>query len=374
MSTEDFMRELEHPGDAFANIGPNWFAVVMGTGILATAAALLPVDSPVLRDFAVGPWFLAVALLVVIAAATAIHWLRHPERARAHAADPAMAPFYGTVPMAILTVGAGTLLVGREVVGLDAAVLADSILWGLGTLIGLFVSVAIPTLMITRHRLDPRRTLATWLLPVVPPMVSAAGGAALISHLPSEGARRAMLVACLAMFGLSLMFSLLTIALVWFRLIFFEPTPPALVPTLWIVLGPLGQSITAANGLGNAASTALPAPFATGARVFGFLYGVPVWGFAMMWLALVVTTTLHTARTVSMPFSLTWWSFTFPVGTCVTGTSLLAAATGSDLLRWAALLLYVLLLAGWITAAVHTTRAAFRGTVFAPMPLPTPVS
>jgi tellurite resistance protein TehA-like permease len=66
-------------------------------------------------------------------------------------------------------------------------------------------------------------------------------------------------------------------------------------------------------------------------------------------------------------------AFTFPVGICVTGTSLLAAATGSDLLRWTALLLYVLLLAGWITAAVRTTRAAFRGTIFAP-PLPTPLS
>lgn len=128
-----------------------------------------------------------VFFLLVIGGATAIHWLRHPERARAHASDPAMAPFYGAVPMAILTVGSGALLVGRELIGLDAAVVADSVLWGLGTAIGLAVSVVIPTLMIVRHRLDPRRTLATWLMPVVPPLVSAASGATLIPHLPSEG-------------------------------------------------------------------------------------------------------------------------------------------------------------------------------------------
>jgi hypothetical protein len=33
----------------------------------------------------------------------------------------------------------------------------------------------------------------------------------------------------------------------------------------------------------------------------------------------------------------------------------------------------LLLLAGWITAAVRTTRAAFRESIFAP-PLPTPLS
>jgi len=36
-----------------------------------------------------------------------------------------------------------------------------------------------------------------------------------------------------------------------------------------------------------------------------------------------------------MPFALTWWSFTFPVGTCVTCTIALAARTGNPALRWA---------------------------------------
>jgi hypothetical protein len=38
-----FLSELERPGDVFRNLGPNWFTSVMGTGIVATAAALLPV-------------------------------------------------------------------------------------------------------------------------------------------------------------------------------------------------------------------------------------------------------------------------------------------------------------------------------------------
>ena len=45
-------RALDHPADVFTHLGPNWFASVMSTGIVATAAATLPVQWPGLRGFA----------------------------------------------------------------------------------------------------------------------------------------------------------------------------------------------------------------------------------------------------------------------------------------------------------------------------------
>lgn len=57
-----------------------------------------------------------------------------------------------------------------------------------------------------------------------------------------------------------------------------------------------------------------------------------------------------------MPFSLTWWSFTFPVGTCVTGTSALALNTGSDLFRYAAVLCCAGSIAAWIIVASRTVH------------------
>lgn len=53
------------------SIGPNWFAAVMGTGIVATAAELLPVELPGRHELAVVFWLLAVVLLLVLGAATA---------------------------------------------------------------------------------------------------------------------------------------------------------------------------------------------------------------------------------------------------------------------------------------------------------------
>ena len=50
----------------------------MGTGIVATAAALLPVHPSALQAFALGVRVLAAGLLLTLTLATAVHWPRQP--------------------------------------------------------------------------------------------------------------------------------------------------------------------------------------------------------------------------------------------------------------------------------------------------------
>ncbi|KZS63268.1 hypothetical protein A4G28_10625 [Mycobacterium ostraviense] len=45
--------------EVLGNIGPTWFASVMGTGIVAIAGATLPVHLPRLRAFAEAVWVIA---------------------------------------------------------------------------------------------------------------------------------------------------------------------------------------------------------------------------------------------------------------------------------------------------------------------------
>ncbi len=197
-------------------------------------------------------------------------------------------------------------------------------------------------------------------MPVVPPMVSAATGPLLLPYLPPGQGRLTLQLACTMMFGLTLVASLIVITLVWSRLVHHQVGAAAAVPTLWIVLGPLGQSITAAHVLGATARGELPEPYGSAFEAMGLVYGVPMWGFAMLWLALALAITVRTARR-GLPFSLTWWSFTFPVGTLVTGTSGLAAATGAYVLTVAAVVLYAGLLLSWSVVAVRTADGAYRG-------------
>ncbi|MFJ4845519.1 TDT family transporter [Streptomyces sp. NPDC088733] len=330
----------------------------MGTGIVANAAATLPRGFPGLRDAATVVWVGAALLLVVLAAGyVRQRALRH------HAADPALSQFFGAPPMALLIVGAGTLLLGRRIIGPRAALDADWVLWSAGTALGLVTACTVPYLMVTRHRYAPDAAFGGWLMPIVPPMVSAATGALLVPHAPAGQPRLTLLLACYAMVGLSLVAILLVLAMVYSRLVHHEAPTGAVVPTVWIGVGALGQSVTALGALATAAPSALPAPSARGAAVLALFGGLGVWGFAMLWLVLASALTVREVR-AGLPFAPTWWSFIFPLGACVTGTGALAVRTGSQVFVWSAVGFYVLLVAAWAVVAWrslhHAAGHAFR--------------
>ena len=117
-------------------------------------------------------------------------------------------------------------------------------------------------------------------------MVSAALGPLLVPHLPAGQGREALLLGCYALFGLSLLATLLMLPLVFARLVHHGPLPLALTPTLFLVLGPLGQSTTAVGKLADAAPGRRGRRLRHGLGAFAVLYGVPVMGFALLWLAL----------------------------------------------------------------------------------------
>jgi tellurite resistance protein TehA-like permease len=228
------------------------------------------------------------------------------------------------------------------------------VLWSLGTVYGLWVAGTVLYKLATRYEVSRADAVPTWLLPAVAPMVSAALGPALIARLPAGQAQQTLLFACVAMFGMSLIAVLMLLPTLWGRLAYEGPLPPALIPTLFLVLGPLGQSVTAvtqfaahgsALGLSNSAVDG-----------FALFYGVPVFGFALLWLAVAGAATVRGLRR-GMPFAMTWWAYTFPVGTCVTGAGGLYARTGADVFAVPAAALYALLVAAWAVAALRTARS-----------------
>jgi C4-dicarboxylate transporter/malic acid transport protein len=357
--------EVGHPRvPAVRHLGPNWYASVMGTAIVATAGAGLPGDVPGVRTVCTAVWALSALMLVTLLGARALHWTHHRDQARAHLLDPAMAPFYGCLAMALLAVGGGTLVVGGDWIGTRAAVAVDAVLFTAGTAVGLAAALAIPYLMVVRHRIRADQATPVWLLPVVAPMVSAAVGPLLVPHLPPGQPRATLLLGCFALFGLSLLATFVMLPVIFARLVTAGPLPLALTPTLFLVLGPLGQSTTAVGKFADFAPGVVPAPYDQGFGMLAVLYGVPVLGFALLWLGLAGALVAR-ARRRGMGFAMTWWAFTFPVGTCVTGAESLARHTGLVAFDWLAVALYALLVAAWSVAAARTARGLVSGELLA---------
>lgn len=80
-------------------------------------------------------------------------------------------------------------------------------------------------------------------------------------------------------------------------------------------------------------------------------------GFATLWFAIAALLVARQAR-LGLPFSLAWWSFTFPVGTCVTGFAALAHETGLATVAAVALASYATLVVAWAVVASRTVHGA----------------
>ncbi|MBP3088233.1 C4-dicarboxylate ABC transporter [Corynebacterium sp. sy017] len=345
----------------FAHIVPNWYASVMGTGIVANAAATLPLQFPGLHTFGFIMWLLAVLIFLAVTIATTLHWFMFHERASAHHTHPVFQHFYGALPMAILTIGAGFLIYGKEIFGITIASHISIALWSIGTILGLATAIIVPYFWFNRtasaQQAGIEGAFGGWLMSIVPPMVSAALGPALIPYLPQGQWQETLLWCCYGMFGISLMTAVPIIVLLIAKLGLHGPGPVGMVPTLFIVLGPLGQSVTAVGNMAEKSTIVVDESTAEILQIFGQIYGMAVLGFALLWTAIAVLITFHAARN-GMNFSLTWWSFTFPVGTCVTGFSVMSRHIDIAVLDFWAVVYYGLLVVAWFIVAARTFHAS----------------
>jgi len=345
---------------------PNWFAAVMGTGVIAVAAAGLPWHSPVLDALGIASWLAATVLMAAVLTGTALHWRTDRDAAAAHRRDPVTAHFYGALPMAVLTVGTSTLVAGRTVLGRSAALAVDLVCFSVGTVAGVIIAVVVPWQRLLRA--EPGRPFAGWLMPVVTPTVSASAAAVLAAELRPGAGQSALLLIGAAMLVLALVLTAPVMIVVLRGLWRSGSGPIGLVPTWWIVLGPLGQSVTAVCLLERAGSGLVGRTGASLLRGLALSYAVPVWTAALAWIGCALALTAAAVRR-GLPFGLSWWSFTFPVGTFVTGSAGLAAVEGSMIFAVSAGAGFAALLAIWSLVALRTWRGVTGGTLLRP-PVP----
>ncbi|MBJ7289084.1 TDT family transporter [Williamsia sp.] len=357
-----------HTRGRLAHVTPNWFTTVMGTGIVATSAATLPAHVAGLHTVATVVWAVASLTLLAVTVAFVAHWSLHRAQARRYLDHGVVSHFYGAPAMAVMTVGAGTLLFGADLMGTTTAVRVDAMLWTVGTVIGVVAVGFVVARLCTRADRGGAAVPAR-MMSVVAPMVSASTGALLVPHIADADLRLAFLMLCYLLFGVSFVFGTATAFVVYRRLLRVGLPARDAVPTVWIPLGMIGQSITAAITLGTVsrgefagARSVASGPVAADLHTAGVAYGVVVGTLGIVAFAVSATVTARAAHS-GLPFSLTWWSFTFPIGTCVTGATALGTATGVGAIHTTAVVLYVLLFSAWLVVAARTVAGIRSGAL-----------
>lgn len=359
------LTHLPTASDAIRLFTPNWFAVNMGTGIVALVLGQF--DSlPLLHGAGFGLWAGNAVIFALFALLFAARWLWYFEGARRMLHHPVMSMSVGCIPMALATVANGFLVFGIDAFGPVAIGIAQ-VLWGLEIALAVGCGLGIPLLMMTQHDHRAEDMTAVWLLPIVAAEVTAITGALLLPHLPVDE-QPAVMLACFLLWSFSVPLALGLVAMLFIRMILHKLPQASMAASCWLALGPIATGALGMLLLSQAAPAALIgtnlAPFADVMAGACLLLSILLWGYGVWWMGLA---TLITARyfTDHVPFNLGWWAYVFPLGVQALTTFRLARLWDSFALGALGIALITALVLIWTIVASRTMAGAWRGTLFA---------
>jgi tellurite resistance protein TehA-like permease len=332
-----------------ADLPPGVFAVVMATGIVATAAQLMGIGPLAWILLAVN--IVTYTLLVVL---SIMRILTAPERVRADFRSHASAPGF-------FTAVAGTCVLGTQLVVLADWPGAATALWVVGIVLwvgliyGFFFTM---TTLPEKPRLEEGLN-GSWMLVVVATQSVSVLGSLLAPSFTD--ARELALSGALALFLLGCMFYLLLFSLILLRFLFFAFDPAKLTPPYWINMGAVAITTLAGSLLILRADVWT---FIT--DILPFLRGFTLlfWATATWWipLLLLLGAWRHVGRRVPLRYDLQYWSMVFPLGMYAVATFRLGEALGWTFLAPLPMVFGYLAIGAWSVTALGLTRRLLLGT------------
>ncbi|HEX5802810.1 MAG TPA: tellurite-resistance/dicarboxylate transporter [Azospira sp.] len=339
--------------DISRHFAPGWFAAVMGTGVLALTTHSLSGRWPWLAPLALGLHWFNVLLFCVLSVPWLNRWLRFREAALATLRHPVQASFYPTFAIAMLVIAAQWLAIDGRLG------LALAFWWG-GTALVFLFSFAVLFHMFRGEHVGMEHVTPAKFIPAVGLVVIPVAGGPLL-ELQGGALRELGLLVNVLGLGAGTMMYVGLLGLTLQRKILAKPAVGMLTPTAWIHLAPLGViPVSLLNVLDQL-------PFAVPHEPFLFL-SLLLWGFGVWWLVMATLLTLAARRAGQMPFALSWWGFTFPLGAFVAASLRLSPLTGIAGVDAVGVACWGLLFGLWSLTLLRTLRGVASGAIFQPHP------
>lgn len=339
--------------DLARSFAPGWFAAVMGTGVLAMSTHGLAKSWPWLAQPAEMLHWFNTLLFILLSLPWLTRWVRFREAALQTLRHPVQANFYPTFSIALLVLATQWLMFTpcRE---------PALVFWWLGVGLHFVFSFAVLYFMFRGEHVAVDHVTPANFIPAVGLVVMPLAGAPLLAE-ETGALREWMLTINLIGLGAGSMMYLGLLGLTLHRKYLHKPAQGILTPTVWIHLAPIGVIPVSLMNL----MEQLPYP---ALREFALVVMMVFWGFGVWWLVMASLLTLSAKAAGQLPFALSWWGFTFPLGAFV-GESLRLY----KLLGWAPIwdigvLAWLLLLALWGLTLLRTLRGVMSGAIFQPHP------
>ncbi len=316
-------------GARLSHFPVTFFATVMGLAGLALAwlrsASVLGTPPGVGRVL----FWVALAVYGLVLGAYLVKLVRHRAAVRKELNHPARLAFVPTSTIALLLLATA---------GQDIAPGIASVLWWIGTVGQLTLTLYVLSAWIGRPTFGMHHVTPAWFIPVVGMIV-----------VPLAGVTFGPIELSWFFFSVGLIFWAALLPMVLSRLfIHDQPVPGQLLPTLAILIAPPAVALLSYLRLtGGGLDTAARILFYTAAF------------FALMFVT-------QFGRLYRLPFFLSWWAYAFPFAGLSVATTVMAREIGGGFLTVAAWVLLVVVSALVAVLAVRTVIAIARGRICIP--------
>ncbi|HBZ43334.1 MAG TPA: C4-dicarboxylate ABC transporter [Maritimibacter sp.] len=304
-----------------------FFAVVMGLlgGTLALHSARTVVAWA--EALASAMFWVSVSVLAVVAAIYFAKILRYPQAVIEEWNHPVKLAFFPTITISLLLLATAMQS--------NYAFVAEWV-WTIATVGQGVLTIAVVTGWLSHRSFEVGHLTPAWFIPAVGNVI-----------VPVAGARMGYIETSWLFFSVGLMFWGVLLTLVMNRLIFHDPIPARLFPTMVILIAPPSVAFVAYVGMNGVVDG-----FARALISIAYLFG-----------ALVVAQVPRLAR---MPFALSWWALSFPLAALSIASLLFARIEGSMMHQTIGMVVLALLAVVVLGLTFRTLRAIVAGEICRP--------
>jgi len=267
-----------------------FFAIVMGLMGLVLALHSAQERLPWADALAQGVFYLGVAVFGIIAVFYLAKLLRHPSEVKAEWNHPVRLAFFPAVSVSMLLTATASH---------GAYPNLALVLWGLGAIGQGILTIAVVSGWISHRSFEVGHLTPAWFIPAVGNVI-----------VPVVGVRLGFPEISWLFFSGGIMFWIVLLTLVMNRLVFHDPIPARLFPTLVILIAPPAVAFVAYYQLVGTID-AFAHMLLNAAYVFALLVLVQV------------------PKLLRLPFALSWWALSFPMAALTIASFVYGRVAGS---------------------------------------------
>ncbi len=328
---------------------PSWFSAVMGTGILAIGSHYYRSYVPFLGTLSYIFYYIALSLLLFLIVPWTLRWLFFFEDAYNDLEHPILSSFYPTLPVGILILSIGAVIIIKNYI-------LGEILWLIGAPLTVFFVIITFFIVFKGRQMTLDHISPAWFIPLTGLLSIAIPGSLLMEYIPSYMENYVLFMNYFG-WGSGFFLYLALFAICMYRFMLRPPLPGILSPTIWINLGPVGTGIT------GIVTLVTYSEFITVKEPF-YIFSLLFWSFGIWWVIMALGMTIYYFRKIKVPYGVSWWGYTFPLGAYVTASYTVGDIMELGFVKDTGFILYWLLLFFWITTTINTILNIYRGTLF----------